>query len=98
MLSRDENELLTRTGPGTPAPVLDPGGSVERSRARRAGQAGEAARRAPHRVSREERPARARGRVLPAPARLALLRPRRGSRDALRVSRLEVRNGRPLSR
>ena len=41
---------------------------------------------------------RAAGRQLPAPRRLALLRPQRGVRAALRVPRLEVRRERPLRR
>src|SRR5207245_5520424 len=76
---------------------LDTGGALERAGRRGSGEARAASGRTAHRVPREEGPARARRRVLSAPTRLALLRPGRGSRHALRVPRLEVRDGRPLS-
>ena len=101
MLSREDNELLTRTGPGTAMgdlirrywiPV------VESRRARAGGtrEARDAARRAPHRLPRPQRAHRPHRRVLPASRRLALLRAGRGERHALRLPRLEVRPGRPV--
>src|SRR5215471_13873567 len=102
MLTRDENELLTRTGPGTAMgallrcywiPVVQSGEVEAGGRQARA-----PARRATHRLPRQERTRGAHRRVLPASGRLALHRARGGGGHVLRLSRLEVRRRRPLSR
>ena len=104
MLSREDNELLTRVGPGTAmgdhdAPLLDPRAPARWElpepdgppvRVRLLGEDLVA-----FRDTRAARPAR---RVLPASARVALLRAQRGLRPALRLPRLEVRRRRPVRR
>ena len=104
MLSREENELITHTGPGTPMgdvmrrywmPIL-----LERELAEPDGE--------PVKVqvlgerlvafrdtNGKHRPDR---RVLSAPPRLAVARPQRRVRAALRVPRLEIRRRRQLRR
>ena len=102
MLKAEVNELLTRTGPGTPMgelfrQLLDSGaaGRGAAGERLRAG-AGEAAVGAPARLPRHGRPLRPDRRVLRPPGRLAVVRAQRGGRDALRLPRLEVRR-RPAS-
>ena len=95
MLSREDNELLTRVGHGTRwAPRCAATGSRRCWRAScqpgLPSGAGEAAGRGPRGVSRHAGPDRPGRRALSAP-RLALLRPQRGLRAALRLPRLEVR-------
>ena len=104
MLSAADNELLTRTGPGTPMgeyfrrywlPVAlsrelpEPDGPPIRVQ-----DDGRGAGRVP-RYRRARRPDRA---ALRASRRQPLLRPQRGRRPALRLPRLEVRRGRPVRR
>ena len=102
MLSREDNERLTRVGPGTPMgttmrrywiPALLawelPEPDWPAGARRLLGEDLVAFRDTQGR----DRPAR---RALPAPPRLALLRPQRGVRPALRLPRLEVRRRRPL--
>ena len=60
--------------------------------------AGEAALRAAGRVPRHQRALRPDRRVLPAPRRLAVVRPQRGMRAALPLPRLEVRCAGPVPR
>ena len=102
MLSREDNELLTRVGPGTPMgatmrrywiPALlsrelpEPDGPPVRVRLLGEDLVAFRDTRGPG------RPAR---RALPASPRLAVLRAQRGVRPALRLPRLEVRRRRPL--
>ena len=97
MLAHDENERVTRVGPGTPmgdthAPLLDPGApGVGAARARRPAGPRQAARRGARGLPRHAGPRRAARRALPAPAGVALPRSQRGVRPALRLPRLEVR-------
>ena len=73
MLSREDNELYTRVGPGTPMGELFrrfwlPALLVERAaRTRRRAGARAAARRGPHRLPRHQRQGRLLERTLPAP-------------------------------
>ena len=100
----EQNELLTRTGPGTPMgelfrrywlPALlaeelpEPDCPPVRVKL----LVGEA-----DRVPRHRGPARADRRVLRAPRRVAVVRPQRGERPALPLPRLEVRRHRPVRR
>src|SRR5215475_1124750 len=104
MLSREENELLTRVGPGTPTgelfrrfwlPVLL---SEElATRGRRPGARAHPRGRS-RRVSGHARRGWLAGAQLPAPRRVAVLRPQRGGRPAVRVPRVEVRRGGGLRR
>ena len=97
MLSREDNELLTKIGPGhadgrAHAALLDPGAVLApAARARRPAGAREAARREAGRVPRHARPRRPARRALPASHRVAVLRAQRRMRPALRLSRLEIR-------
>ena len=88
----------TRNAHGrAPAALLDAVPALERAaRARLPAEEGAPARRGPGRVSRHAGRGRAAGGQLPAPRRVALLRPQRGMRAPLLVSRLEVRRHRPL--
>ena len=97
MLSREDNELLCRIGPGTPmgdlmrqywmpALLVDELPEPGLPAAARA-----PAGREPHRLPRHLRQGRPHPERLPAPRRLAVLRPQRGRRPALRLPRLEVR-------
>ena len=105
MLSQEENELVTRVGPGTPMgnlfreywlPALLQRGAA---RARQRSVARHDARRTADRFPRH---ATARSACwpeqLPASRRVAVLRPQRGRRPALRLPRLEVRHRRQLRR
>ena len=104
MLSPEDNELVTRVGPGTPMgevlrrywiPALhDP----RTARARLPAGPRPAARRKARRVSRQRGPDRPGRRVLPASPRLLVVRAQRGIRAALRLSRLEIRRRRQLRR
>ncbi len=79
--------------------VLDPGPSRRGAAGERlpAGP-GQAAVGAADRIPRHRGPVRPDRRVLRAPRRLALVRPQRGVRAALRLPRLEVRRDRPVRR
>ncbi len=100
MLTAEENDLLVPRrgrGPHGPdhAPPLD--ARLPDRRGQRAGwHAGQrdAARRRPGGVPRHQGPRRRDGRVLPAPPRVAGVRPQRGLRPALPLSRLEDGRGR----
>ena len=103
MTSQAENELLTRVGPGTPMGDLMrqywlPACLSSELDGRRRPAAADAAGRAADRLPRQRRAGRRPRSPLPAPLRLAVLRPQRGGRPALRLSRLEVRHGRQLPR
>ena len=97
MLSVQDNELLCRVGPGTPMgdlmrqywiPALLLGRAAG---ARLPAAAPAAAGRGPDRLPRHLRRGRPDPERLPAPRRLAVLRPQRRRRPALRLPRLEVR-------
>ena len=97
MLTREENELLCRVGPGTPmgelmreywVPALP---SSEFPGPDCAAEAHAAAGREPRDVPRHRGPDGRCRRGLPAPRRQHVLRPQRGGRSALRLPRLEVR-------
>ena len=101
MLSREKNELLTRTGPGTPMGTLlrrywcrsrCPWSCRSRT-ARRCGCACSASSSSPSATPAVGRPAAG---ALRPPRRLALLRPQRGMRAPLHLPRLEVRRQRQL--
>ena len=103
MLSREDNELLTRVGPGTPcgesaAALLDAGLPGRRAHRRQAEEARAHAGRGSGAVPRRQGPARARRRAMRPSPRLALLRLRRGGRAALPLSRLEIRRRRQMHR
>ena len=104
MLKADVNELLTQTGPGTPAgelfrqywlPALHieelPENDCPPVRVKILSE-----RLIAFRDS--EGALRVDGRVLRAPRRVALVRARRGRRPALRLPRMEVRRHRPVPR
>ena len=98
MLSKQDNEILCRVGPGTPMGDLMrqywlPGADVERAAdAGRPAAAPAPARREPHRLPDDLRRASASlPERLPAPRRLDVLRPQRRRGPALRLPRLEVR-------
>ena len=104
MLSKADNEFLTRSGQGTPMgellrrfwmPALLSRGAA---RARRAAEEDQDPGRGPARLPRHQRPGRHRRAALPASRRQPLLRPQRGVRHALRLPRLEVRRRRQLRR
>jgi len=103
MLPREENELITRWGRAARwATRCGATGSRHCSRARspsprvrRCGCGSWAKTSSPFATVRG---GSALGRILPASPRLALLRPQRGMRAALRLSRLEVRRRRKLRR
>ena len=97
MLTKEDNELVTNTNPGTPMGELLPallaagravGGAA--GAGLRAGARHDPGREA-HRLPRHGRPRRPGRRLLPAPRRAVVLRPQRGERPALRLPRLEVR-------
>ncbi len=103
MLTREENELLTRTGPGTPMGMLmrrywipalfsdqiaEPDGAPVRVKL--LGERLVAFRDTAGRVG-------ALGRALPAPHGIFVLWPQRGMRLALRLSRLEIRTSRAIA-
>ena len=97
MLSATDNELLTRTGPGTPMGELLPALLAARASSP-ASCPSRTARPCASRVLGEELvafrdsgPRRAARPALPAPRRQPLLRPQRGVRAPLRLPRLEVR-------
>ena len=104
MLSREDNERLTRVGAGTPM------GELMRRYWIPAGFSHQIAKpdsppvrvklhgRAAGAVPRHAGPRRAARRALPAPHRVAVLRPQRGVRAALRLSRLEIRRRGQLRR
>ena len=102
VLSAEDNEILTRVGPGTPtgsllrrywipaclsAEIAEPDGAPVRVRLL-----------CEDLVAFRERRGRAYRGALPAPGRLAVLRPQRGVRPALHVPRVEVRRRRPVHR
>ena len=104
MLRKEQNDLVTQTGPGTPmgalfrcywTPVLL---ASELAGERLPAGAGQGALRAAGRVSRQPRAARPDRRVLSPSRRVAVVRPQRGVRAALPLSRLEVRRHRPVRR
>ena len=104
MLSREENELVTRVGQGTPMgntmrrywiPALL---SQRDRRTRWPARPRPPARRGPGGVPRQRGPHRPDRGVLPASPRLAVFRTQRGMRPALHLSRLEVRRRRRLHR
>ena len=105
MLSKEDNEILTRVGPGTldgqpAAPLLDAGPALRRAAGARLPAACACACWA-RTSSPSATPTGDVGLVaqrLPAPRRLAVLRPQRGGRPALRLPRLEVRHDRRLRR
>ena len=95
MISREQNELMTRIGPGTPAgqaaaPLLAAGGAGGRDAGRAAGEGGSPVLRESGSVQDAKR-LRADAAPLPAPRRRPGLRPHRARRPALLVPRLEVR-------
>ena len=104
MLKQEENELITRVGPGTPMgnlmreywvpAMLSSELPAPDSRPVRVLLLGEQLIAFP-RHQRQGRPA---GEQLPASRRVAVLRPQRRSRPALRLPRLEVRRRRQLHR
>ena len=102
MLRNDQNDLLTQTGAGDAdgrdvSPLLDPcparrGTGGERLPA----GADQAAVGTADRVPRHRRTLRADRRVLRPSRRLPVVRPQRGARAALPLSRLEIRRDRPV--
>ena len=104
MLTKEQNDLVTQTGPGTPMgdlfrcywlPIAAERGAAG---ARLPAGARQAAVRAPDRLPRHRRHARPDRRVLRPSRRVAVVRPQRGVRPALPLSRLEVRRDRPVRR
>ena len=99
MISAEQNELITRVGPGTPCgALLRPTGSRWRSptscpTSGRSWRCACSARTSC--CSATSRPARADRPLLPASRRRPLVRPARGRRPALPVPRLAVRRRRP---
>ena len=103
MTSRAENELLTRVGPGTPMGALMRQYWLPACLSSELAADGDPLRlmllgEKLDRVSRQRGTGRRPRSPLPAPLRLAVLRPQRGRRAALRLSRLEVRHRRQLPR
>ena len=104
MLSKQDNEVLCRVGPGTPMGNLlrqywMPGDPLGRAAvAGLPAGARQAAGRGAHRLPHDLRRRRPDAERLPAPRRLAVLRPQRRRRPALRLPRLEVRRRRRLRR
>ena len=104
MLRKEQNDLLTQTGPGTPMGELFRrywhAGAARRGTAgeRMPAGAGQAPVRAAAGLARHPGPLCADRRVLRAPRRLAVVRPQRGERPALPLSRLEIRPHRPVHR
>ena len=104
MMSREQNELLSRIGPGTldgqaVAPLLGavPAGRGTARAGLPAGQ-GQADGRAPDRLPRQQGPRRPDRRVLRPPRRLAVVRRERGLRHPLPLPRLEIRHHRAMRR
>ena len=104
MLVKEQNDLLTQTGPGTQTgqffrALLDPGAAGRRaSRARWPAGAREASLGAAGRVPRHAGALRLdRGVLRPSPC-VAVVRPQRGERAPLPLSRLEVRRDGPVRR
>ena len=100
MLSAKDNEMLTRTGAGTPmgdlfrrfwVPVAAVAGTA---RARLSAAAGQGDGRGPDRLSRYPEPGRPGRAALPASRRQPVLRPQRAWRHPLRLPWLEVRRRR----
>ena len=97
MLSRADNERLTRVGPGTPMGELMRRYWIPAAFSHQIAKPDSP----PIRVRllgedlvalpRHQRPHRPSRRALPAPHRFAVLRPQRGGRSALRLSRPEIR-------
>ena len=104
MLRQEQNDLLTQTGPDTPmgrffpAVVVAPPVAKGAAGKRLPAGTGEAAVGAPDRLPRQRRTLRVDGRVLRPSRHLALVRPQRGVRAALPVSRVEVRRHRAVHR
>ena len=104
MLRKEQNDLLTQTGPGTPMGQMFRAELAARAAGRGAARermpagAGEAARRAAAGLARHARPLCADRRVLRPSRRLAVVRPQRAQRAALPLSRLEIRPHRPVHR
>ena len=103
MLSQEENNLMTHTGPGTPGGKLlrrhwHPVRSRRRTATRWRAAAGQGHERRSGFVSRQRRPARLDRPILLASPRRLELWPRRRWRPALPVSWLAVRPSRPLHR
>src|SRR6266571_5378037 len=94
--SADSNRPGHADGPDVPQ-LLDSGAAGGRSaRERLPAGAGQAAVGAPGGLPRHRRPLRADGRVLRASRGLAVVRPQRGMRAPLRLSRLEIRRHRAV--
>ena len=97
MLSKEDNDILTQVGPGTPMGDLMRQYWIPALMTDRAADAGlpagapAPAGREPHRLPDDVRRGRHHPERLPAPRRLDVLRPQRGRRPALRLPRLEVR-------
>ena len=104
LLPEHENELLTRVGPGSAMGALmrrywiPAAFSASDRQARQPAVAGAAPGRESGAVPRHRRPHRPRRRAMPASHRIAVLRPQRGERTALRLSRHQVRRRRQLRR
>ena len=104
MTTRELNDFLTQTGPGTPMGNLFrrywiPGADVGRTAgARLPAGARQTSVGAAAGVSRHAGARRRDRRVLRPPRRVALVRPQRGERAALPLSRLEIRRDRPMHR
>ena len=101
MMSQEQNDLITRTGPKGPlrqadADVLAAGGAGRRIAGAAPGQGGQAARRKPGAVPRRRGPLRPDRPPLRASRRRSRLRPARKWRPALRVPWLAVRRLRPM--
>ena len=93
MLTAEENEVLTRVGPGSPMGALMrrywlPACTSADLEASDAPQAGAAARRGSRRLPHRRRDRRSRRRALPAPRRVAPARPEPRMRPRVRLPRL----------
>ena len=99
---KNRTSFLTQTGPGTPdgsaVPLLLAAGAARRGTAagRVPAGAGQAPVRAPVGVPRFQRQIRPDRRILRPSRRVAVVRPQRGGRAALPLSRLEIRRERPV--
>ena len=103
MTNATESEQLTRVGPGTMMGDLMRQYWLPAAKSSELVAGGDplrlhAAGREADRLPRPRRPCRRHGPPLPASRRIAVLRPQRGGRPALRLSRLEVRRRRQLRR
>ena len=101
MLSQEQNDLITRIGPGTAAGGLmrrywQPVALVDELPAQPAGQAGQADGREPRAVPRRHGPLRTDGARLSASRHRSGLRTAGERRPALRLPRLAVRHRRPM--